>query len=63
MAETYAGMLARTLPEMERRELSALAAENHWHEEPNRWPEENRRSALCAIRIRAEDASVPELFR
>ena len=63
MSETYAGMLARTLTELDRRELSALAAENHWHEAPNRWQEENRRSAIRAITDRAEDAMVPEMLR
>jgi hypothetical protein len=63
MSETYAGRLARTLAELGSRELGALAAENHWHEVPNRWQAENRRSAERAVRDRAEDAGLPEWIR
>lgn len=63
MQETYSGMLARTLPELDERVLNAIACENHWHEVPGRWREENRRSALSAIRVRAEDAGTTWEFR
>jgi hypothetical protein len=33
VSETYAGWLAEQLPELGRRELGALAAENAWHED------------------------------
>ena len=81
MTETYAGWLARTLPELGFRELNGLAAENGWHEDGGpiadrlarlgidsaRTAEqfaslylgavtEERRSAVRAIRDRAEDA-------
>jgi hypothetical protein len=63
MSETYAGWLARMLPELDGRELHALASENHWHEVPGRYGAENRRTALSAIRVRAEDSRVPEQYR
>ena len=63
MGETYAGTLARTLTELGRRELSALAVENHWHEVPDKWQAENRRTAEQAIVVRAEDAGLPESVR
>ena len=63
MAETIAGRWARTMPELDRRELGALLCENHWRECPVRWADESRRSAVRAVADRIEDAGLPESIR
>lgn len=41
----YSEHLARALPDLGRRELEAVALENHWHECPTRYSGENRKSS------------------
>jgi hypothetical protein len=57
--ETPAGRLCRELPELDRRELGALLAENHWRTAHPKWAEESHRSAVRTVKIRIEDAGWP----
>jgi hypothetical protein len=61
MNETFVGRLTRENPELGMREIKALASEN-WPAE-GRWGQADKRGRIAGIRIRAEDAMVPEHLR
>ena len=62
-SSTPESRLRRECPYLDRRELGALLAENHWRTAHPKWAEESKRSADYTVRGRIEDAGTPEWCR